>query len=216
MESLDVQGSSAVRELVAHWQSEDPFRTSARELREIQVQAMNDRLHEQRAKLKVLDRRAKDQPIDEIRSLQDVVPLLFSHTTYKSYPASFLTKKRWDMMTKWLGTLSTQAVQSVDLRNVSTADEWVKALRAAGHVVASSSGTTGHSSYLSFTRADIAVHKLNVARAGEAGAGVKPGPRFHYFFGGPRYGLTVSALQADWPRKCIASLAALITFPMTR
>ena len=38
----------------------------------------------------VLRRRATDSGVGEIRSLADLVPLLFAHTAYKSYPASLV------------------------------------------------------------------------------------------------------------------------------
>ena len=38
--------------------------------------------------------RAEEAESTEIRQLEDVVPLLFPHTAYKSYPESFLMEER--------------------------------------------------------------------------------------------------------------------------
>ena len=53
--------------------------------------------------------------ITELNEFDDVVPLMFSHTAFKSYPSALIDKKRFDLMTKWLDKLT-----SYDLSNVDT------------------------------------------------------------------------------------------------
>src|SRR5712664_2676513 len=45
--------------------------------------------------------------IPEVNDLNDVVPLFFSHTAFKSYPAALIDNKRFDLMTKWLDKLTS-------------------------------------------------------------------------------------------------------------
>src|SRR5690606_33524602 len=125
------------------------------DVREKQVAAMNERLQEQGLGIKLVSLRAKDAGITEIKKLEDVVPLLLPHTAYKSYPESFLTVKKWDRLTKWLGTISAYPTDNVDLSEVKEIDDWVEACARAGHFVACSSGTTGKSAMLIASQADI-------------------------------------------------------------
>src|SRR4051794_10139678 len=88
-------------------------RPDAAELRQLQLAAANERLAEQRAAIPVLDRRAREAGRDEIASHDDLVPLLFAHSVYKSYPESFLVDGRWDRMSRWLDTITTSDVTAI-------------------------------------------------------------------------------------------------------
>ena len=57
--------------------------------------------------------------VTEVRSMEDVAPLLFPHTAYKSYPEGWLMEEKWDRMTKWLGTVSSHPIKDVDLTDVA-------------------------------------------------------------------------------------------------
>ena len=94
------------------------------EIRDLQVTAMNERLQEQGLRIKLVALRARDAEITRIASLADVVPLLLPHTAYKSYPESFLTEKKWDRLTRWLGTVSAYPTDNVDLSEVREIDDW--------------------------------------------------------------------------------------------
>ncbi|WP_199577103.1 hypothetical protein [Paraburkholderia xenovorans] len=37
-----------------------------------------------------------EQGIDDIQRIEDVAPLLFAHTVYKSYPMSYLERGQFD------------------------------------------------------------------------------------------------------------------------
>jgi hypothetical protein len=75
------------------------------EIREAQLAAIGERLEEKAGRIRLVGLRAQDAGISQIRSLDDVVPLLLPHTAYKSYPESILREQRWDRLTKWLGTV---------------------------------------------------------------------------------------------------------------
>lgn len=125
------------------------------ELESAQLQAAQDRFEECREQIQVLRQRSEDEGISRIRSKQDIVPLLFSHMTYKSYPESVVLNARWNILTKWYASLCAVPVE-VDLSGVETVDEWVDRMWSAGHYVYATSGTTGKCSFLNHTQGDRA------------------------------------------------------------
>jgi len=149
--------SDAVTQLTALMDEDDPFAYPDGEVLPVQLEAAAQRLAERRTQVRVLDARARDASIDTVRALDDMVPLLFSHTTYKSYPELFVSEGRWDRMCQWLQTLSALPLHpdDVELSGVVDVDDWVCRLRDAGHFVFSSSGTTGKCSFLDQSRSDV-------------------------------------------------------------
>jgi hypothetical protein len=133
--------------------SRDPFRPEE-EVAPLQLEAARERFAQQRGRIRVLDARATDTGVDEIRTLADLVPLLFSHTTYKSYPETFIRKGRWAAMLTWLGTVSAYPLDDVDISNVNDIDDWIAALWKADHPVYVSSGTSGKVSILPMSQLD--------------------------------------------------------------
>src|SRR6202034_3452427 len=142
---------SALQEIFSLLEVADPYRGEPADLRELQLQALRERFAEKRLQIPILARRAKETGIAEIRSLDDVVPLLFTHTNYKSYPESFVDKGQWANMNLWLQTLSSQPVRNVRLDGVRDADVWLAHLGDAGHHVFASSGTSCKCSSLAQT-----------------------------------------------------------------
>ncbi len=138
-------------QLAHQWTAHDPYDYEIDQIRTRQLAAANDLLVRRREVIRVLDRRATDAGVGSIGRLEDAIPLLFSHTTYKSYPDSFVRKGRWDRLTAWLGTLSTATVDDVDLDDVADIDDWVARLHVAGHHVVTTSGTSGRTSFLNTT-----------------------------------------------------------------
>src|SRR5215218_8508534 len=110
---------TTVRERLLDWvERPDALAIPNRELEEMQLAAARELFAERRKQIKVLDKRAKDTGVDRIGSLQDLVPLLFAHTVYKSYPASFVETGRWDRMLQWLQTLTVSDLSNTDVSGV--------------------------------------------------------------------------------------------------
>ena len=126
----------------------------AGDLVSLQLQAADELFQERREQIPLLARRAADAGIDRIGELADLVPLLFAHTVYKSYPQSFYDNGRWDRMLQWLNTLSVEDVTGVDVAGVANVDEWLERLWAAGHAVIATSGSSGKCSFLNHTMGD--------------------------------------------------------------
>jgi len=115
-----------------------------RELESLQRAAMARRFAQHRETIEMLRNLADRLEIHELRDFNDVVPLFFAHTAFKSYPASLLDKKRFDLMTKWLGKLTSYDISNVDTRGCETIDEWIDRLDEHTPLeVITSSGTTG-------------------------------------------------------------------------
>ena len=118
------------------------------------LERLNARFQERVEQVPVLRRRAHDEGVKEIAALDDLVPLLFPHTVYKSYPPQLVEQGRWAQMNTWLDSTSTYRID-VDVDGVTDVDGWIDRLATAGHLVSASSGTTGKSSFLVKTEADI-------------------------------------------------------------
>lgn len=126
------------------------------------IDALDAVFQQRRSQVPVLARRAAEAGITAIRSREEVVPLLFPHTTYKSYPEALVTRGQWVQMNRWLDSLSTYRVEGVQVSEGDDVDGWIAALHAAGHLVSSSSGTSGKGSFLNKTRQDREVSLQNL------------------------------------------------------
>ncbi len=163
----------AADKLLRHMENGTGYDQPFDEIRDLQVQAINERLQEQKARIRLVAMRAADCEVEEVRSLEDAVPLLLPHTAYKSYPESFLIGQKWDKLTKWLGSVSAYPTDNANLDNIAGIDEWIGRLQEAGHYVSCSSGTTGKSAVLNQNARDIEIGKKDLVDAVCWGAGLK-------------------------------------------
>ena len=145
---------SAVETLIAYAKTPDPFRNPPADLAALQLAAVRERFKERREQIKVLDKRAGDAGITEINTWQDVVPLLFAHNNYKSYPEAFIDNGQWRGMNAWLQTLSSHPTGNIKTEGVRDVDDWLDNARDAGHFIFASSGTSGKSSFLNQSEKD--------------------------------------------------------------
>ena len=143
----------------------DAYDQPSAKIRPLQLEAARELFAERREQIPVLRRRAEDSGVREIRDFADLVPLLFSHTVYKSYPASFVEQGRWDRLLQWLKTLSVEDPTGVDMAGVTNIDEWIARLEAAGHLILATSGSSGKCSFLNATRADFALKTRHFAHS---------------------------------------------------
>jgi len=164
----------AVEQLLELGGAEDRFTYSHATLRDAQVAALNERFQERKDRIKLLAHRAKEAGITEVRSLDEMVPLLFPHTAYKSYPESFLIEGKWDRLTKWLGTVSSHPITPIETADITDIDEWIARLEAKGHLISCSSGTTGKSAMLIASQKDMAWSQRDTVAVFSWGSGVKP------------------------------------------
>ena len=119
------------------------------ELEDLQRQAMGIRFAEHYQSIEMLRKLADRLGITVLREFNDVVPLMFSHTAFKSYPAALIDKKRFDLMTKWLDKLTSYDLSHVNTTGCAGIDEWIDRLDEQTPLeVITSSGTTGTISIL--------------------------------------------------------------------
>jgi len=155
----------AVESLMDHFRAGTGYDIAYEDVRDKQVQAMNERLQEQISKIKLVSMRAEDCGVSEISSLEQAIPMLLPHTAYKSYPESYLHNQRWDKLTKWVGSVTASSVDNIDLENIEGIDQWVDRMHAAGHYASCSSGTTGRPAILNLSEADIQFGKKDLVNA---------------------------------------------------
>jgi len=178
-------------------QIQDPdaaFNQPAGVVRPLQLQAAQALFEERVGQIPLLRRRADEAGITRIERFDDIVPLLFAHTVYKSYPQSFIDGNRWDRMLQWLAALSAEKLNSVDVNGVHDVDEWVERLHAAGHHVLVTSGTSGKCSFLNQSRSDL-VRKTRHFKYATGWPYAVPNQDREYFFLGPMRGRN-SAIEA--------------------
>src|SRR6516165_8601493 len=119
------------------------------ELEGLQRQAMGIRFQEHYGSIEILRKLADRLEIAALDEFNDVVPLLFSHTAFKSYPSALIDKKRFDLMTKWLDKLTSYDLSGVDTQGCNSIDDWIDRLDEQSPLqVITSSGTTGTISIL--------------------------------------------------------------------
>lgn len=114
------------------------------DLTKLQTAAMQSRFNEHNESIQILRKLADRLGITELNEFNDVVPLMFAHTAFKSYPPALLDKKRFDLMTAWLDKLTSYDLSNVDVSECDSIDQWIEALDEQTPLeVITSSGTTG-------------------------------------------------------------------------
>lgn len=166
--------NSAIQRLTSLADAEDRFDYSHEELRETQLLAVDERFQERKERIKLLGHRAREAGVTAIRTYEDLVPLLFPHTAYKSYPESFLVEEKWDRLGKWLGTVSPHPISPIDTADITGIDDWIARLHATGHHVTCTSGTTGKPAMLLSSDRDLDWSRRDAVAVFAWGSGVPP------------------------------------------
>jgi hypothetical protein len=123
------------------------------ELRALQFEALRQRFALLRDQVPVLRTMAEENGIGALDGLDDVVPLLFQHSVYKSYPVSLLVRNKFTALTRWLDRLTTHDLSGVDVSACDGIDSWLDVLDAETDLrVAHTSGTAGTMSFLPRSR----------------------------------------------------------------
>ena len=167
------------------YKSEDELHTMARPAVEaFQLAAVRQRFEELRPKVAALASQADDAGITAIGTLADVVPLLFQHTTYKSYPASLIDKGRFDLLTRWLTEVTSLDLSGVDTSACQGIDDWLEALEQQSALMPfHTSGTSGKLSFFPRTKTEATLFFQAYLKKFQ-GFGGKPG--FELGYGGLR------------------------------
>ena len=91
-----------------------------------------------------LKKLSEAQGINSIEALNDVVPLLFVHGIYKSYPPEWLESMSFPKINRWLDKLTTADLATIDVTDCGSIDDWIAIMNQQSEVVPwVSSGTSG-------------------------------------------------------------------------
>ncbi len=123
----------------------------------VQREIIARRFADLKPKIAQLAKLAALQNVEAIDALDDVTPLLFQHTVYKSYPISLIEKGRFDLLTRWLDGLTAHDLSQVDVSGCDSFDSWFDALEAQTALLPNhSTGTTGKLSVIPRDREEVA------------------------------------------------------------
>jgi hypothetical protein len=134
---------------------EDLLNMSATEVRQSQLGALRHRFNTLRAAIDPLNKLATDQGVGELDSIEDVVPVLFDHRVYKSYPLSLIEKRNFPRLTSWLNRLTTHDLKTIPLEDITSVDDWLTRLDDSGMTIGHSTGTTGKLSFIPRSRTEF-------------------------------------------------------------
>jgi hypothetical protein len=166
--------SSAVEKLTSLVDDQHKYDVPHAEIKATQIEAVNERFQDRKDRIKLLGKRASDAQLTEIRSMEDMVHVLFPHTAYKSYPERFLLGGKWDKLSKWLATVSPYPIPDLDYDQIDGIDDWVEQLEEKGVFVSCSSGTSGKSAMLLASAKDMDWCRKEAVSAYSWGSGVTP------------------------------------------
>jgi hypothetical protein len=108
------------------------------------------------ATIPMLAKLAERQGVDAIERVEDLLPLLFEHTMYKSYPQILLERSDFKSMTRWFDKLTSHDLSALDASGCESIDEWLTLLDTdAGLDPSFSSGTTGTMSFIPWSSRDL-------------------------------------------------------------
>lgn len=123
---------------------EEIFDFDQNEIDEFQLAGLQRRFAELRPALPPLDMLAEENHIEAINTIDEIVPLLFPHTEYKSYPLSLIDNCQFEHLNHWLNEFTTHDLTDLELDDCESIDDWLNAVEEHTPVrVVCSSGTSG-------------------------------------------------------------------------
>jgi hypothetical protein len=124
----------------------------------LQLEGLKLRFDSLREGVGYLKKLADRQGVEKIEAVEDVVPLLFEHTVYKSYPSSLLEKGRFAAINAWLDKLTTVPLTDVDVSDCDSIDSWIATMdRETELCIHHSSGTSGTVSLFPKSKNELSV-----------------------------------------------------------
>ena len=119
------------------------FSISHKDAEQYRLAASRKRFSSLRNKVPMLQRLADELGTEEIESLEDLAPLLFSQTVYNSYPIGWLEKGDFQRMTKWLDKLTSVDLSGVDASGCELIEEWLELMKEQSPLELNYSATRG-------------------------------------------------------------------------
>ncbi len=124
-------------------------------LEELQTEALSIRFEQQKDRIPALSKLADAQGITRIGEFNEVLPVCFEHTIFKSYPSFLLEKGQFDKLTTWLNRLTAHDLSKVDASGCKSIDAWLNLLCAETELdPIATSGTGGTMSFAPRDKSD--------------------------------------------------------------
>lgn len=124
-------------------------------LEELQTAALAMRFEQQKERIPALAKLADAQGITRIGEFDEVVPVCFEHTIFRSYPSFLLEKGQFDKLTTWMNRLTVHDLGKVDARRCGSIHAWLDLLCAETEVdPVATAGTGGMMSFTPRDRSD--------------------------------------------------------------
>jgi len=125
------------------------------QLQELQTEALKQRFEDHRQRIPMLTKLSDKQNITRIDEIDDVLPLLFEHTVYKSYPGFLLEQGQYGKLTRWLDRLTPYDLSALDCSGCDSIHGWMDMISRVTELdPITSSGTTGTMSFTPKDRKD--------------------------------------------------------------
>lgn len=129
--------------------SNDLFAIGRQEGEALQLGWARRRFEELAPRIQALKEQADQKGVSRIDTLNDLVPLLYNHTVFKSYPLSLLEKNRFDLLTQWFKRLTPLDLSAIDASRCEGIDDWMTLLESRTALkIFHTSGTTGKLSFI--------------------------------------------------------------------
>lgn len=171
----------------------------------IQLSGLQRRFCELVPYLPPLKALADENHIAELNEIHDVVPLLFPHTEYKSYPLSLIDNGRFEQLNEWLNDYTLHDLSGLDLGDCQSLDDWLDVVEKHTSVrVVTSSGTSGKITLLPRSTTEnqrfAREYFLGYAKFGsEAGLSDPYGSDVYHVQFNPRHG-RMAGCRSSWIR----------------
>jgi hypothetical protein len=166
------------------------------DVRSTQLEALRLRFESLRPRVEALNKLATDQRVDDIEQINDVVPLLFDHRVYKSYPLSLIEKRQFPRLTGWLNRLTVHDLKIIALEESNSVDDWLSCLDEHGMIIGHSTGTTGKLSFIPRSQNEFPAWRNDHFQSLQLATGIDMlKEKIHNMAAGYRYGHQMMAKQ---------------------
>lgn len=173
----------------------DLFALDPHEVELIRLDAARLRFEELRGRVPFLERLATNQKLDHIESLDDVVPLFFQPSVFKSYSLSFIERSQFGRLTTWLDQLTVHDLSNLDVSACDSIDGWIETLDQLSPMrIAQGTAMGGKLSFLPRSVAEAPASEYSAYQfyqgTGDEPTYDFPGTKMPVVFLGYRYGYT--------------------------
>jgi len=188
---------------LANYSGEALFSIDQAQLNRIQLAGLQKRFAELYSRLPPVGRLADENSISAINTIHEIVPLLFPHTEYKSYPLALIDNCRFDQLNEWLNDYTVHDLTQLNVSHCQSLDEWLNVVEAHTSVrVVTSSGTSGKISLLPRSavedRCFLAEYGIAYGNyPNERGISEPYGPNAYHVSLSPRHGRMSMSRSAD-------------------